>query len=290
MSETSRKDELLEQLKKFGDPRNTREWPAGDPDYIRLFSLTERDTSQLLIIARQWIEPMDWPEEEDDMSPYAPIHAWRALAQLGAGEALPLFLEMIPLMNERGNDWDLEEFPDALGMLGSAVLPTLDTFLGDDSNAEFTRICVAHGLCKVAQHDPNTRDRVIEILEERLRHFDGNSQTLNAFLVSYLLDRGASESAESIERAYAAGRVDITVVGNWNTVREELGVKGLGLVTENEANRRQPLLEHPASIGTSGAVASSGTRIQEVNSLPPKRGVRKKRKLERQSRKRARRR
>jgi hypothetical protein len=53
-----------------------------------------------------------------------------------------------------------------------------------------------------------------------------------------LLELKATDAAELIERAHAADRVDISVNGNWNTVRKELGVKGLGLVPEHLATMR----------------------------------------------------
>ena len=43
---------------------------------------------------------------------------------------------------------------------------------------------------------------------------------VNGFIISYLLDLGAAEFTELIERTYAADRVDVGICGNWNVCRD----------------------------------------------------------------------
>ncbi len=57
-------------------------------------------------------------------------------------------------------------------------------------------------------------------------------------MIGYLADLKAIESAEVIERAFAAGLVDESVCGDWTTIREELGVAGLGLVPDRPRRPR----------------------------------------------------
>jgi len=98
------------------------------------------------------------------------------------------------------------------------------------------------------------------------------------------LDLRAVESAEVIERAFAADRVDIMIGGNWNDIRSELGVEGLGLVPEELTSQRQNLFDwSPSSAGgLSGQIP-----IQQPNSHQQKKKLRQKRKLQRQNRKKA---
>ena len=49
-------------------------------------------------------------------------------------------------------------------------------------------------------------------------------QTLNAFLMSYLVDLKAVEAAPVMEKAFAADRVDISVQGDWEDVQIRLGL------------------------------------------------------------------
>ncbi len=282
MTETSRASELIERLATFGDPRKTWKWYQRNPDYVQLFALKERDVPQLLAVARQWTEGEDdWSDDQEGWAVYAPVNAWRSLAQLKATEAVPVLLEMMVAMDERGDDWHLEEFPYVFAMIGPETLPALITFLSNDTHNEYARVCVAHSLREVAQFHSTARDLVVEALEAQLRGYDHNTEALNAFLVSYLLDLKAVESAEVIERAYAADRVDTTVVGNWNKVRNELGVEGLGLVPEELAGRVVDLF-HLIAGGRDTHVH------QEIGIRPLHKLKRKKRKIERQNRKRAR--
>jgi hypothetical protein len=265
----------------FGDPRETWKWSQGDPDYVQLFDLSEQDIPQLLTEARQWIERQDWPDDQEDLTIYAPVHAWRALAQLKAIDVVPDLLDMMVVMDEQDDDWHLQEFPDVFGMIGPEVIPALVTLLNNDTQGDFSRSCVAHGLCEIAKRHPTTRGRVIEALNSPLNQSINNTEMLNAFIVGYLLDLQAAESAEVIERAYAADRVDTTVVGNWNTVRDELGVEGLGLVPEKLAGQQVNLFNWtPAHRDTQ---VHHGIEIRTTS-----KHKRKKRKIERQNRKRAR--
>ena len=90
-----------------------------------------------------------------------------------------------------------------------------------------------------------------------------------------------------MERAFAADCVDIMIGGDWNDIRLELGVEGLGLVPEELASQRKNLFDwNPSSVGGSyGQIP-----IQQTNPRQQKKNVRQRRKLQRQNRKKTRRR
>ena len=121
----------------------------------------------------------------------------------------------------------------------------------------------------------------------KTEQYHHNDETFNAFLICYLLDLRAVESAEVIERAFAADRVDIMIGGDWNDIRSELGVEGLGLVPERLTSQRKNLFDwNSSSVGGSyGQIP-----IQETNPRQQKKKLRQKRKVQRQNRKKARRR
>ena len=295
MTGPERERELLEKLEAFGDPRKTWKWREGDPDYVALFDLTNEDVPQLITLARQWVEREDWPDDEDDVTIYAPIHAWRGLGQLGAEEAIDPLLDMIGPLDETDDDWHLEEFPHVFAGIGPAAIPALAAYLADAGRGEFARVCVAHALCCIASRAPDRRDEVVRTLTEELARFADNPETFNGFLVTYLVDLAATESAETIERAYAADRVDVFAVGNWNEARRLLGVEGLGLVPEQLATKRpSPFFQPPRE-----AKESSGGERRDRAADEPKQGDqatddrkrrKSKRKQQRKARKRGRRR
>jgi len=228
---------LRQRLERFGDPHETWQWETGEVDYIAQLRLTAADVPELLAIARQWAEPRDWPEDEKDVSGYAPIHAWRGLAQLGAAEAVGPLVEMMDLLDADGDDWFLEEFPHAFAWIGPASMIPLRDCLADDRHGVYARVCAAGGLRELAARHGQVRDDVVRILAEALSRFGQTDETVNGFIVHGLLELKATEAAEVIERAHAADRVDLSVCGNWDCVRKELGVPGLGLVPEELATQ-----------------------------------------------------
>ena|GEM_PF-2374972 len=170
---------------------------------------------------------------EGDDACYAQIHAWRALAQLGAVDAVQPLLDFQEELDEAGDDWYLEDFHHVFGMIGPAALERLATFLGDTTRGDFPRRKAVEGMVEIAKQFPETRERVVNVLSaERDRHDKDQTET-NGSLVSDLMDLNATESAESIERAFAANVVDPMIAGDWGDVRKCMGVEGLGLAPDN---------------------------------------------------------
>ena len=123
---------LRTRLERFGDPRNTREWEAGEVDYVAQLAVTSGNVPELLAIAQKWVEPQaDWPDDKDYVAGYAPVHAWRCLAQLGAVEAVGPLLEMMDPLDAVDDDWYLDEFPPVLAWIGQAAFGPLSEYLPD---------------------------------------------------------------------------------------------------------------------------------------------------------------
>jgi hypothetical protein len=218
----------LDRLFTYGDPR----FRAGKrmPDYVTELGLTQQHVPALIEIARLWLEEDELPEWPAGA---VPIHAWRALGQLRAIEAVEALLSIQNRLNEEGDDWYLEEFPAVFASIGPAAIPALTNYLADKSNNEFPRACAADGLSHIAQQYPESRDEVVKIHIDQLARDEANAYELNGLVVCHLLDLEATEAAEAIERAFAANLIDETICGSWGEVRKELGVPGLGLAPDN---------------------------------------------------------
>jgi len=235
---------LRTRLEQVGDPRPTsRKWETGELDYVSELGVTAVDVPELLDIVGEWLEPFDRSKGENGASGYAPVHAWRCLAHLGATEAVAPLLEMMESLDEEDDDWYLEEFPHVFAWVGPACMEALSAYMCDPAHTVYPRAAVASALSKLSKRHPQTREGVLEVLCDVLSRFQETDDALNGLLVACLLDMEATEAAEVIERAYAADCVDLLICGNWNQVREELGVEGLGLVPEHLANRRASRVE-----------------------------------------------
>src|SRR5665648_763673 len=143
MSNVSRSEFLRTCLARFGDPRSFSAWETGEVNYVTALELTPADVPELLAIARKWAEPMDWPDDEAYVAGYAPIHAWRGLAQFGAAEAVGPLLAMLDPLDDDGDDWFMEEFPHVFAWIGPAAVRALRDYMADSVHEVFARVCVA---------------------------------------------------------------------------------------------------------------------------------------------------
>lgn len=206
-------------LSKIGRPE-----PGDGREYVEPFGLTSDDVPALIELAKRWLDDAHFEKTSETSAMWGPVHAWRALAELGEQIVVPMFLEMLDELDRRGDDWFLEEFPPLCERFGASEMELLVTYLLDAQHTEYARVAAAHGLREVTLGDPSTRDRVCEALASALRPMSGEHPDLNAFLVSYLTDLRSVEHAGIIERAFKAGVVNEDVCGVWSQISVELGV------------------------------------------------------------------
>ncbi len=156
------------------------------PDYVAEYGLSVEHVPQLIEIARQWCqdEGADWDAPEV---------------------------------------WARDELPTVFGTIGPPAMPMLTAFLHDGSRGTYARIAASEGIEKIGQ-PVEGRAESIAVLTQFLDRHDRRDPEVNGFTVSCLMDLEAVESAEVIERAYAAGCVDESICGDWPHVRYELGL------------------------------------------------------------------
>jgi hypothetical protein len=192
-------------LLTLGDCREMRQWP----DYLGLEFTTEH-VPELIRLAQEWSEA--WWDRTDDIAVWGPVHAWRVLGKLRAESAIEPLVGVIARTDELDEDWIMEELPGVLGMIGPLSIPILSDALADSSLGLWTRITTAHSLECVGNAYPEGRDDCIAALTRTLTRFSELAPTLNAFLISYLVDLKAIEAAPLMEQAFAADTVDWSVL------------------------------------------------------------------------------
>ena len=146
---------LIEALRNRGDAHGSGRWSEGHPDYVTEYSLTSEHIPALISLATQWV---DAPPENEAV--YGPVHAWRALGQLRAVEAVRPLLEVQEELDELDDDWYLEEFHHVFGLIGPPAIEPLAAYLSDASHGEFPRSKAANGLREVARHFPECASRL----------------------------------------------------------------------------------------------------------------------------------
>ncbi len=186
---------------------------------------------------------------------WAPIHAWRALGQLRAVEAVEPLLGLFDRLEY--DDWVNEELPDVFGMVGPAALPALAEYIADLSHNDSSRISAIAGIENIGKRWPDAKGESITLLEERLKQFEENEPDVNGFIVEALVELGAREAAPVIERAFDEGYVDPIVMGDWDDVQVELGLKSAEEVAQKRAsNRGERQLPSASAEGTFFPVSS----------------------------------
>ena len=153
---------------------------------------------------------------------WATVHAWRALGQLRAAEAVEPLLALLDSVV--GDDYVLGDLPRALGEIGAPALPTLTRYLADRERPEWSRVAITEAFAHAGKVHPDLRSTCVDALTNQLREYRNQDDDLNAFLITGLLDLHAVESAPLIEEAFAADCVDISINGDWEDVQVELGL------------------------------------------------------------------
>lgn len=203
----------------------------GWPDYVQELGLGPEQIPDLIRLATD--HDLRWQEEETDTL-WAPVHAWRALGQLHAQEAIA---PLLGLLDSGDDEWAGEEVPEVYGMLGPAAIPALAEYVADAGHDWYGRANAMTALERIAQQHPASRDAVIAVLMHQLEDFNETDEEVNAYLVISLSKLKATEALPLIEQAYAADRVDETVT-DWDWVQVEFGLKSEEEMLREREQRR----------------------------------------------------
>ena len=243
------------------------------PDYPAEYGLGDEHVPELV---RMVTDPELQRADSEGPLVWAPLHAWRALGQLRAEAAIEPLIDL--LRDPDRDDWARDELPRVFGMIGRAAIPALSRYLADPAHELWTRISAADGLQEIAELDETARDEVVALLTRELEKWWRNDETLNGFLISGLVDLRAVEAAPLMEQAFAEDRVDLLMRGDWEDVQVDLGLLPARLTPRPRLGLRP--LPSPEPDDPPRRV-EHGRKVEKT---------RAKRKMERQSRKRNRRR
>lgn len=161
----------------------------------------------------------------DSLKVWAPVHAWRALAQLKATEAIAPLLTLLRRADDHEDDWMQSDLPETLAQFGAPALNPVTDYLVNSGHGEWAHVAASKILSHIGQTHPELRSDCIARLSAQLEKFAEQSETINGLLVVALLDLRAVEAMPVIERAFASGRVDEAIVGDVEDVQIEFGLK-----------------------------------------------------------------
>ncbi len=201
----------LDQLLRLGDLRER----SDIPERIAALGLTQEHVPDLVRMARD--RALNTAMSDGD-EVWAPIHALHALEHLDVSAVVS---DLIPLF-DLGLDWFGEELPDVLRHAGAAALEPLSHYLHDRTRWMFGRSSAGTAIHKIAEQQPELRERAVQILGDELAHAGENDPGLNGFLLYELLDLKAVEALPIIRGAFEQNAIDETITGDWHDVQVEL--------------------------------------------------------------------
>lgn len=206
----------VKPLLSLGEPQRN-----ANLDYAAL-GISRNDVPALIRMATDY-QLHDGPQDSPIV--WSPVHAWRSLAELRAEEAIAPLVELFRRADDDIDEWVSDDLPHALAQFGAVALTPLTAYLTNATHGEWSRVAAAKAISLVGQTHPETRVDCIARLSAQLERFAEQSETLNAFLISPLMDLRAVEAMAVIERAFASGRVDELVLGDLEDVQIEFGLK-----------------------------------------------------------------
>jgi hypothetical protein len=154
---------------------------------------------------------------------WGPIHAWCALAQLKAVEAIEPIQQLLMQQTEDSfGDWLFEYMPFVIVELGPQVISPMQKVLVNRDLCEYSRSLASEALSKLGQRDVEQRQACIEALVTPLQAPEFDNPAVLGFVMSALLDLRATEAADVMKQAFDKGCVDEFIAGDWEDVKYEL--------------------------------------------------------------------
>ncbi len=164
-----------------------------------------------------------------DPARWAPIHAARAMVQLATEAAIEPLVRLLEYPVDADFDdaceWFFEDVPDGLVSIGPATLPAIAALVRNNRCLMYSRIAAAEALAKMGERHTATRGECVQLLSGTFDRFVENDPELNGWLIANLVRLQGVEAAPTIERAFAADRVDETIAGDWDEVQASLGLR-----------------------------------------------------------------
>lgn len=207
--------EAIQDRKSEPEPYRSNNWP----DYLQFGIRPEHLPDLLALITDESLDN----DDPDSPEVWASLHAWRAIGQLRAPEAVGPLVGLL----DKLEDWDYwnEEVPYSFGMIGPAALPALATFFRDPSHLMFARVTAGNAIAVIGRMHPEAREECVALLTESLAAYTENDPSFNALVATMLLDLEAVEALPIIKEVYDADAADTAVIGDFEDVEISFGVR-----------------------------------------------------------------
>lgn len=155
----------INQLLDIGEIKcRTVAKPENWLDYIRDYQLSEAHILELIQMATD-TELNNAAVDSNEV--WAPLHAWRTLAQLQAKDAIQPLMQLFEL----DDDYVHSKLPTVYGMFGTAAIEPLTQYLASRDQDLYGRSCAAEALAKIGSQDEAARHICVTAIALHLLFF-----------------------------------------------------------------------------------------------------------------------
>ncbi|HIO96413.1 MAG TPA: YecA family protein [Leucothrix sp.] len=208
-------NDKMKKILAFGEKRSS-EWP----DYLNYFNLAQVDIPDLInIVSDKNLHNADTNSKEV----WAPLHAWRALGQLKAKEAVQPLIDQFEYLVD--DDWALSELQKVMGLIGKPAIEPLVNYFLSGQPSEYARVIAMNGLAEIAKDNSKFKSNILMVFKNYLEKPDKTLGSLNGLLIARLMDLKAAELIDEIRSLFKLNCMDYTICGDLEDVEIALGLR-----------------------------------------------------------------
>jgi hypothetical protein len=190
-------------IRELGEDYSTDEWK----EYRAILPPQEYAEEHLL----QLLMDESFSEApEGSPLPWVPLHAWRALAQLGSVAAIEPVLRLA-----EGDEYPqaYDDFAKLSARIGNRAAEPLASILADKTRSETSRTLAAAGLGEIGRSAPGpARTAIVESLMSQIRNNGQEDGWVNGAAAEALVTMGEQSVGPEVLRLYDEGRIQIGVI------------------------------------------------------------------------------
>ncbi|MCB9450632.1 MAG: D-aminoacylase [Anaerolineaceae bacterium] len=215
---------------RYAYPENLHPLFTLGKDYNKNYTELDLGTADIPDLIRMATDNRLHTWDADLPEYYAPVHAWRRLAQMGAAEAAQPLTRVFDVQRVDA----VMDLPDVYEMIGPAAIPALQNYLNETWHSPLGHIQAVNCLRSIGNAADQLMYSVCEaILLERLKQHSANNPLLNSSLIMALIAMNSEAAVETIIEAYTARHIVEEMSGTFKEIQRLLGIR-TQTVTERE--------------------------------------------------------
>lgn len=214
-------------------------------DYVSDYKLTDDHIPDLLRLLADYVQPVGEDDDFDESkaSNWTAIHVWRALGQLKAETAIQALIDA--MMLDEWEEWGTDDIPQAIALMGEPAIAPLKAELAKRADSHDKHpVLLQSSLERIGKRHETLRDQVVDIFIEQLEKAEANDPALNGFMIGALTDWKVEKALPVIEKAFETNHVDTGIMGDWEEVQVEFGLKTVDEIdaAAKKAQRRATMM------------------------------------------------